>query len=276
MVATLSLSPPATNVSKQQSANSMVTNHGEGRGGPLSPSEARIVERELEFIGKFQNPRSPRATEALAERGIHIVSTEPSTVPVSTTNADMVYMKPPYVYWSETVDRYVATAWYWWRDKDSVDREYFDGDHCNSFEEVCRIGGADGLGMRFNRKVINLGVSAKFCGRKDADRNWARFSCTQPTNPEDNSSAGVAFRKQDRIYKTVINPDNNMYRGWVAMAIRGIPCGTTLQIYGRYAHTWDSTSLTGFGVGLDGFSMSWSESKNYWQASSQAGTWKRC
>lgn len=79
--------------------------------------------------------------------------------------------------------------------------------------------------------------------------------------------------EQDRIYKTVVKPDNNMFIGSTSMVIDRPKCGAPLQIYSRYGHSWDNTSLTGFSVSLSGFGLSWGGNPKHWAASSQSGTW---
>lgn len=238
---------------------------------PMSKAEKAQQDADLAFLSSFGGDVLQHESE-LAERGIYIVSDTTEIAPVATTN-DMVNVRTPYVYCNTQQARYFVVAKFNW--KASADYEYFDAP-CNSADAPCNVGGDDGFGMRFNRNVTNLGVSSIFCGRTDPDRTWATFDCTWPSNPAENSSAGVTYIKQDKVYKTVVKPDFNMYRGNVSMAFSGVPCGTTFQVYGRYLHSWNSTTLTGFGVSTNGFSISWAGGGSSWPASSPGMVWQRC
>ena len=246
------------------------TDYGPGRSDSMTDAERTQWRKDIALIDSFDGDIVTHEDE-LAERGIVIVS-DTFALENTATNNDMINMKDPFVYYNTQQGRYFATASYQWRL--SADYEYFDSP-CGSADSPCNVGGADGFGMRFNRQVTNDGVSGTFCGRQDLDRDWANFGCIYPTNPEDNSSAGVSYRRQDKVYTTVIKPDNNMYSGTVSMGFHGVPCGATLQIYGRYGHSWGGTALTGFSVGTGGFGLSWSDSDQHWAATSQAGSWTR-
>lgn len=266
---------PASNVATSSSVTDVKkdrrTDFGVGKRTPMSAAEKIKHNEDLAYLATLEGDVLEHEDE-LAARGLYIVS-DTSEIAPAATNSDMVAMGTPYVTFDVHQQRYFAVAKYQW--KASADSEYFDAP-CNSADNPCNVGGPDGFGMRFNRNVTNLGVGANFCGRPNPGRTWATFGCTSPSNPDDNSSAGVSWRLQDRVYKTVVNPDYNMHNGVTSMGISGIPCGVTLQAYGRYGHSWSTTSLTGFSVSTSGFGLSWAGGTQHWGATSQGMAWTRC
>ncbi|WP_028637260.1 hypothetical protein [Nocardioides sp. URHA0032] len=242
--------------------------------GPLTANEQARFNRVMEQITPLGDISEHQ--DELADLGLYIVSDVNDVQPVSSVADDMTLPRPQ-VLWDTSNQRYYAYASYEWNtgNPDRSEWHYYDiGSFSSScIDTPCDIGGADGFGMRFSRNMQNVQVSAIFCRRGDTSRSYARFNCTTPINPEDHSSAGVSWRKQDKIYKTVTKPDNNMFQASTSMVIKRPACGAPLQIYSRYGHSWSGTAPTGFSVGVDSFGLSWSNSNNHWAASSQSGTW---
>lgn len=165
-------------------------------------------------------------------------------------------------------------ARYRWRAK-KAQWHYFDaGRSCNP-NRKCKVGGKDGFGFRTSRRVNNRKVIGMFCGRPKPGRDWSNFGCFWTKAPDENSSQGATFRPQDKVYKTVVKPDSNVYTGSISMRIRKPKCGKRVNVFSRYAHGWSDTSLTGFSVSLSGFGLSWNKSEDHWQRTSQAGSFKR-
>lgn len=243
------------------------------RSGPLNANEKARFNRVLETITPLGDVTQHQ--DELEELGLYIVSEAPSegASARSSVESDMIIPRPQ-VLWDSSNQRYYAYASYRWVAANTQDHYYDIGALSPSCVDAsCTIGGMDGFGMRFSRKVTNVEVNAIFCGRGDLDRDYASFACSTPTNPDANSQEGVSWRKQDRVYKTVIKPDNNMFQGSTAMVIKRPACGPALQIFSRYGHSWDETSLDGFSVGLKSFTLNFSKTSARWAASSQSGTW---
>lgn len=240
--------------------------------GPLDADERARYKQVIQDITPLGDVS--KHPDELAELGLAVVS-DVSVGPAlarASVNDD-ISIPAPKVLWDYSNQRYYAYASYQWIAGNTQAHYYDIGNTTSCVDSPCNIGGADGFGMRFSRNVVNRGVSVIFCGRGDLDRTWSSFNCTTPTNPDDNSSQGVGWRKQDKVYKTVVKPDNNMFIGSTSMVIDRPKCGAPLQIFSRYGHSWSGAALTGFSVGLDGFGLSWSSTSNHWAASSQGGTW---
>ncbi|WP_183093304.1 hypothetical protein [Nocardioides stalactiti] len=273
MLGAATMAAPATTTEGAATLDAVAkprSDFGGGKSTPVSPRERRSFHRVNSFLASLSGDLGAHRRE-LAEHGLQIVSDIPTIAPTATDNGD-ISLPRPYVLYNTQQHRYFVTASFEW--KSSADYWYFDG-NCSSADNACNVGGKDGFGFRFNRRVINRVVEAAFCGRDNVGRNWSQFGCFEPTNPEENSSQGATYRAQDKLYETVVNPDYNLHTGVISMGIDVIPCGRTLQIFSRYGHGWDDTSLTGFDVSLSGFGMQWSDSDDHWVASSQSGTWTR-
>jgi hypothetical protein len=243
--------------------------------GPLTPAEETRFEDVVEEITPLGD--IAQHEDELADLGLVIVSDTGGgggRTAARTSTGDDLTVPRPQVLWDTSNQRYYAYASYNWKAGSTEDHYYDIGNFSGScVDSPCDIGGYDGFGMRFSRNLQNVSVSSIFCGRGDLDRDWAQFSCTTPTNPDENSSQGVTWRKQDKIYKTVVKPDNNMYIGSTSMVVKKPSCGAAVQLYSRYTHTWQSTSLTSFTIGSGGWSVTFSGGDNKWNAASQSGTW---
>lgn len=243
------------------------------KSGPLSPEEQARAQQVSATLARFGDDLARHQTELSAE-GLSIVSTVPAySLAASTSSA--VVMSRPYVLYDSQVARYYAVAKYHWNTSTG---EYwaYDAKSTCGVNSVCNVGGPDGFALRYNQNVVNRSVVATFCPRTDLASNLPQFSgCVSPTNPDTNSSAGASYRWQDKVFKN-FHSDYTMDSGQIMMQIDPIKCGTTLQMFSRYIHTWSSTSLTSFSVSLSSFSASFSSTSNHWAASSQSGTWTRC
>jgi hypothetical protein len=227
----------------------------EGRTGPLSKTEASRSRLLGRLVLKAQGA-APSST-ILRQNGFVQVSTAPKQHLRMVSTGDSVTMTTPYVYWDTTYFRYTAVAKYRW-----------DGDYWEN-KGGGNVGGPDGFGLRFDRKMDNRGVTGQFSGKGLA------FGTSIVTNPADNSSNGVAYTKQDKAQALAGNDfDYNMKSGVVTMTVGRPACGTTTHLYSRYFHTWSDASVTGFDISLTGFGVSWTSDPQKWYAASQAGTWK--
>jgi hypothetical protein len=85
----------------------------------------------------------------------------------------------------------------------------------------------------------------------------------------DNSANGASFKFQDKVYGTncggADSPtciEHNSSSGRLEFNFKKLP-GGCLQIFTQYAHTWDTTDITGFGI-------SWRNEGHDWQLTSPA------
>jgi hypothetical protein len=223
-----------------------------GRTGPMSVRETA----RQQLLGRIvaRSKSDSQAHALLARHGFVIVSTTgiDGLRLVHSTNSD-VTMGTPYVAFDTVAHRYTAYAKYHW------DSDAFESN----------VGGLDGLALRFNRNMTNNGVTGTFYGKSTGP-----IGATTVRNPTDNSSAGVGYRLQDFWVALVGGKvDYNVWSGSVTMDVARPACGTSVQLYGAYMHSWGSDSLTGFSISTSGFGLSWKNGDQSWKAASQSGTW---
>ncbi len=134
---------------------------------------------------------------------------------------------------------------------------------------VCHIGGADGFGISFSRPVTSVyGYNLATWG------NYSFFGTSYSRlAPADANTYGVTYKGQDDSCKgagTGCNTpaDYSFAHGALTYQIRTIGCGP-IQAFAKYAHTWSSNAVTGFGVGPWSLSVSWATSGESWERASQ-------
>lgn len=147
-----------------------------------------------------------------------------------------------------------------------------DGIKCTvCVTNVRNIGGFDGFGLSFSDKVYDRGASFATCDYEQ--QGWNRFACGKPTHLFDSGPYGKAWGFQDKAWYDVggyfgTNADN----GRIVYNYDRYPGSPTcVQAFSRYEHTWDSTAVTGIGVGKSDFSVSWSKTEHHWPTSSVGG-----
>lgn len=265
---TLLATPPTT---------TEVTESGRSEAPPPSslvpdPASARRLTRLASRLpGDLRRHR-----DALAAEGFTVID-GPSDLELAASSRSRLVLPRPYMVREDPGARLYAVARYRWRPKNRDGNfHYFDSSRSCDYSKPCAVGGRDGFGVRFSRKVENLSVYAQFCGRTGIERDYSKFSCAGTRRPSFNSSRGATFRRQDKVFRTVYKPDYNMYRGIITLQVGHRRCGVKTQIYSTYAHGWSSTSLTGFSIGTSSFGLSWSETSHRWDRASQSGTWTAC
>lgn len=164
-------------------------------------------------------------------------------ISISSSEFDVTTDKPS-VYYEPDMGMYVMLGGWKW----------------NKMYPDSTVGGPDGFGLRNEHEritVIEMGL------RTYDERGTVYYH--SDFSPE-TSAYGVGMRFQD----SWINYDArtyNAYRGsgWAYFTFYdGYPSGKTVTFNATYAHSWKSTSLTGFSIGKSSFGLSWSSSKDRW------------
>jgi len=103
---------------------------------------------------------------------------------------------------------------------------------------TCRVkvGGPDGFAITLNKSVTNKGVTFYTC----------------------NSNNKCQY--------------DDAYAGNITYSFKSSTTAC-VQAYSKYGHTWNSTSVNGFSIGPWSIGIQWSSSSNYWQKSSQSGSY---
>ncbi|MEO8093814.1 MAG: hypothetical protein ABI632_02660 [Pseudolysinimonas sp.] len=128
---------------------------------------------------------------------------------------------------------------------------------------VVNVGGRDGFGISLSKQVINLGQSLVACSQL--------LSCSSTLGSlSSNNAFGAGYTLQDNTSGNVHGPIDNNYTGTLILSYKRLTDGC-LQAFARYAHTWSTTAITGFGVGQWAFSISWSNPSHHWDLASAGG-----
>ncbi|MBB1245373.1 hypothetical protein GL263_17635 [Streptomyces durbertensis] len=116
-------------------------------------------------------------------------------------------------------------------------------------------GGDDGFGLAFNRALVHLDhglVTTGYNGSK-----WYG-------NPEKSNDYGVGFK-----FKEGTKLGLTARLGTLSVVLKGTgKCQKNVQLRSQYRHTWKSTRVTGFGIGRDSVSISWTSGNNTWKLGS--------
>lgn len=160
--------------------------------------------------------------------------------PLSTNSQATV--KAPTLYYDNDVASYVlSSGWDW-----------------NTINPDRNNGGEDGFGLRVNQETISLIsdhlTTWNYSGTKYFPRHTTKASKHGYYQLFDDSSA--------------VGRDYIAHKGTSWMFFRfydGTPFGKTVNFNGQYAHTWESTSLTGISVGPTSFGGTFTTSKYGWK-----------
>jgi hypothetical protein len=94
------------------------------------------------------------------------------------------------------------------------------------------------------------------------------------TNACAGNQYGAGFCRQDKAAYIVHDVyDLNMYNGELVLSWYGTTSGKCANVQGfaKYAHTWSSTGLTGFTIGIYSIGVTWRTEGHQWSSSSQPG-----
>jgi uncharacterized protein with LGFP repeats len=191
---------------------------------------------------------------------------------LDSTNAS-VDVDVPYIYRDSDGMHYVAGAFRWHNNE-------WRNDFGGTASGTASVGGLDGLGVRFSQDIVNNGggmtyAPSGFVGTGPFP-SVSHFSPTTTTAFWDNSAEGASFQIQDKVWGTNCGgadfPTCMQYNadyGSIDFKFKRLSAGC-LQVFTGLAHTWNTTNITGFTVGLDGFGLSWANSGSGWLRTSAA------
>lgn len=191
----------------------------------------------------------------------------------SSTNSDMAVSVPTLSHDTQAHLYYSITKWNWVNSDWKQDKTF-------NPNGISNVGGPDGIATSFSKSLTMKGHSATWWG------NGCVFSTSAAgttSTASDISQYGVGFTFQDKNgarYTTGTNLcyDYNAIHGQEVLSFVGpSSCVSGVQAFGTYGHTWSSTSLTGFSIGLSSIGIAWSSTSNRWQsAGASSGTITVC
>lgn len=129
-----------------------------------------------------------------------------------------------------------------------------------------RVGGRDGFGVTLSRDVKRRSQSLTRCNSVDL--------CDYGGSMADNSPRGATYTFQD--HQEVLFPNGDFDHGAITVSFTPYKEKACHQAFAKYAHSWSTSSLTGFGVGPYSFSLQWSSTAHKWERSSSAGSDWNC
>ena len=178
----------------------------------------------------------------------------------SSVKEDVKAAAPTIEYDNQAKEYYVIADWDW-------QNLGFMDDGANLFSPYTKnLGGPDGFGISFNTSLLMAGWSASWWGN-------CHYGTSTSSTASSGNQYGAGFKFQDQDYATNSCFGLNTYHGDEVISFTHTQTKKcqNVQAYTKYGHSWSSTSLTGFSIGLYSVGMSWSTSSNQWEASSQPG-----
>jgi hypothetical protein len=176
---------------------------------------------------------------------------------------------PPKIYYDSKNHDYFATLFSDWQDTAfTSDDDLLPPLLACGATSGARDGGADALGLSFNASLL-MGRSAQ-----SQWGNTCIYAGSTSTRPCESSQYGVAYCRQDKVgVHDLRAADLNMYHAEIVQRIIGTKSGKceSVQAFGKYGHTWSSTSVSGVSIGLWTIGISYSASTHRWYSASQAG-----
>jgi len=239
-----------------------------------SPTAGLSGQAASDYVNDFtadlrqQGKNQAQVDAALANIGIRRLDADaaagsalPDGTDSSSSNTDVSANQPHIYYDSDNRNYYTIFTWDW--------RNYnymYEMPICTNCNK--NIGGADGMGIVLNRSMLTYGRSVA---------HWGNFyyGSVASTTATDAGPYGVGFTRQDNgTYRWWTNHgwyyDLNIQHGQIVFVFDSPGGCMAIQSYGRYSHTWSSTSVTGFSIGPWSLGISWNTSSNRWYVTSLA------
>jgi hypothetical protein len=201
---------------------------------------------------------------------------------VQTSGADAEDIRWNYssIFYDDWDNLYHATIAFEWINYDWYsDVPYFNGCYNTG------LGGPDSLAIRLSGgEYAVYGYSMLIWGRPNLDQYDGDYGWVTQYSASNVSQYGAGFTRQDNARSTssggwcnggVFFKDYDMQNGQIYLSVRALDGNCRwAQVFGDYAHSWSSTSITGVEVGPWSFGVSWAggESKFESAAGGQQGT----
>lgn len=241
---------------------------------------ANDIDGALEIINAFNNSSEQAnayATEGSYEviekylnaNNMYIYSFATSDAPSANTRSvgsQDVQLNRVMVSYSTTMDAWIVTGGGYWRTE-----KYKSDAPLPSGTTPLSVGGCDAVGFSL---MNTYGVTPTLLSASGYvhDGHGHSMTLTNPTNG--NSKNGLIFQYQDSVSKA--NGSNEiLYMGY-GFSAQGKYSSNFSQYHGRarthYAHTWKECGIDSIGVGVDGFSITFSTENNKWVISNNSDT----
>jgi len=178
----------------------------------------------------------------------------------SSVNSD-VKSRPPTIDYDNQAHLYYAIAYWDWQNTNFLD------DGFNPFSPYTKnLGGTDGFAVTFNTGLLMSGWSASWSG------NGCHYGSggTSTAATGDQYGAGFKFQDQDYLNNCV---GFNVYHGQEVISFTHTQTKTckSVQGFSNYGHSWSTTSLSGFSIGVYSIGFSWTSAGHDWASQSQPG-----
>jgi len=239
----------------------------------------RILHRRLGLVQLTHVKRNPH---------VDVASRRSANTDVDVFATDVFYGSTPYS--TRVTGWYIQGSVRWHKDCnvndtpfDSLPNPFYcwfnDYNETSSYDQA--IGGDDGLAVRYDSKITQIGSA-------DPPQGWTTDAVggtwSEPPQTKwglaDNSSYGAGFTGRDRMvtdwsFGHFVNADYSSHLLVVTIPIKPPPCNVSINYYTRYFHTWSDSAVTGFGINATGFNVSWTNTPNSWSAAAPVSTYKR-
>jgi hypothetical protein len=226
--------------------------------------ETLSSETANEFISDYANQLMSQGltqVEIISEVNAHFclspVAARPNfgIQPLASTNADVKLTAPSVSYDSATKFYYSLTGWSWQNTK-------YASEVSPASNSNVSIGNDDGFGTYISGAPFAISSTLTYGSA------GCYFYPTNALIPSSSSGDGFTYEFQD-IYRLSNGRNcNNSYSGQLSIKIANPTSCQDIGISSRYAHTWSSTSISGFSIAPNGFSLSFSSANYRWAAAS--------
>ncbi|HMK22447.1 MAG TPA: hypothetical protein VK466_08930 [Terriglobales bacterium] len=198
--------------------------------------------------------------------GLHelpIVQSAPTQIPLSTVATDAA-VNPPTIYF-DAVHRegIITSSWQWAKSGEAKIPDELGAckvavNPCTTFHNV---GGNDAYGVSTSRGLGWINFSAGTIG---AGTNRSLILT-------DSGPGGAEWKGQDQFKGHPGNPQYTWDYGAEVSGISSWNGCSTVQGFAKISHTWSSTDVTGFSIGVWSIGFQWNSTSNHWEHASQPG-----
>jgi hypothetical protein len=190
--------------------------------------------------------------------------------PMGASGNGDVSVNTPVFYYDRNAHQWnVSMNWNWVNDS-------YAGQSQGNYNQSYHIGGPDGVGVSLSGGARITSPVAEYWGK-------GCYYKTATTGPSTADSYGVGFIMSDMAHyyadswecSVGSNPwvDYNMEHGQVLFNVDNGGTCENIHAYGRYNHTWSSTSVNSVGVGPYSVVFGWNTTSNEWSWSSAGSAW---
>lgn len=220
------------------------------------------------FVELHQNHATQSEVVARMSRDFGLEQVRPidegllAVSPAASTNADVTVDRPTYFWDNPHHMGFVYASWQW---SAAGAARLADEANCMSLLLQCArkaVGGPDGFAVTMNGSYVPSSYYLSVSDRNGVYQGMPALSTS--------STTGAGFTGQDQFWGNVNNANYSWYSGVATLSFTGFNgCGKTLQMFSRLAHSWSTTSVNGFSIGVWSIGVNWNNTSYAWSAASQ-------